>query len=618
MALHRRARAFVLIVAVPVAIFLAHAWSHLPFLVDDALITLRYARRLLDGYGLTWTEGPRVDGYSNLLWLLLSAGLGAVGIDLVIAVRLLGTLAMIVVPCALWWAYGRGDADADRVGPASVASMFFALAAPIAVWAIGGLEQPLLAAALAVAIVACNRLIDDERPSQSALGTASVALGVMCVTRPDGPVFTVAAVASVLLAARCAGRPWPWRTAVWLACGSVVLYGAQLGFRLAYYSEWVPNTALVKVGFSGRRLAEGASYVLRGLLSLAPWSLVGVAAMLAGLRSTRSRGRALLLLVTTAAWLGYVAVVGGDIFPAFRHLVPIVVVLAFAVAEGGCLATEWLARRGRRPGLVLPLSAGALLAAFAVLQVVHPQSRAAREERWEWDGQVAGLMLKQAFGARQPLIAVTAAGCLPYWSGLPALDMLGLNDHYLPRHKPADDGRFFLGHELGDGRYVLSRAPDLIAFHTGEAVDIFRTGQELAAMPEFHQRYTKVRMLGRDPRPFRFTLWVQRASAKIGMRETADRIDIPAFLLNANGDSYGELDAEGRLVVGVSPGKPAGIVLGDLQADDWEVSVDASPAGQLRVAMTPEDGATRLSLEAAGTGDVFVRQVTLTRRAGTH
>src|SRR5687768_11268585 len=43
------------------------AW---PWVVDDAFISLRYADRLVAGDGLTWTDGERVEGYSNLLWVL--------------------------------------------------------------------------------------------------------------------------------------------------------------------------------------------------------------------------------------------------------------------------------------------------------------------------------------------------------------------------------------------------------------------------------------------------------------------------------------------------------------------------------------------------------------------
>jgi len=61
-----------------------------PFFSDDAFISLRFSQRLLDGHGLTWTEGERVEGYSNGLWVLACAGLGALGLDLVTAVRVLG------------------------------------------------------------------------------------------------------------------------------------------------------------------------------------------------------------------------------------------------------------------------------------------------------------------------------------------------------------------------------------------------------------------------------------------------------------------------------------------------------------------------------------------------
>ena len=77
---------------------------------------------------------------------------------------------------------------------------------------------------------------------------------------------------------------------------------------------------------------------------------------------------------------------------------------------------------------------------------------------------MVGRLLGTAFAAEQPLLAVDAAGSVPYFSRLPALDMLGLSDRYLAHHRPADFGSGVLGHELGDGAYVLSREPDLVLF----------------------------------------------------------------------------------------------------------------------------------------------------------
>ncbi|MFN9706963.1 MAG: hypothetical protein ACK595_19380, partial [Planctomycetota bacterium] len=87
-----------LLAALPALAQLTAQCARLPhFVSDDAFISLRYAERLLAGDGLTWTDGERVEGYSNLLWVLAVAALHGVlhdglglGVDLVAAARLLG------------------------------------------------------------------------------------------------------------------------------------------------------------------------------------------------------------------------------------------------------------------------------------------------------------------------------------------------------------------------------------------------------------------------------------------------------------------------------------------------------------------------------------------------
>jgi hypothetical protein len=72
------------------------------FYHDDAYITLRYASRLLAGEGLNWNPGERVEGFTDPLWLGQIAALGAAGIDLATASRLLG-LAYLAALVPLWW-----------------------------------------------------------------------------------------------------------------------------------------------------------------------------------------------------------------------------------------------------------------------------------------------------------------------------------------------------------------------------------------------------------------------------------------------------------------------------------------------------------------------------------
>ena len=75
------------------------------FLCDDAFISFRYVRNLLEGHGLVFNPGEYVEGYSNFLWVLeLAAIWWALGVAPEAAAPWLsvaftaGTIAAM-----LWW-----------------------------------------------------------------------------------------------------------------------------------------------------------------------------------------------------------------------------------------------------------------------------------------------------------------------------------------------------------------------------------------------------------------------------------------------------------------------------------------------------------------------------------
>src|SRR5205809_1717348 len=57
------------------------------FTCDDAYISFRYARHLAEGHGLVFNlgESPRVEGYSNFLWVLWLSVFERAGVDPAIA-----------------------------------------------------------------------------------------------------------------------------------------------------------------------------------------------------------------------------------------------------------------------------------------------------------------------------------------------------------------------------------------------------------------------------------------------------------------------------------------------------------------------------------------------------
>ncbi len=590
------------------AILLVHAGYYLPFIADDTLISLRYAARLLQGQGLTWTDGRPVEGYSNLMWILLVALLGALRVDLVFASRMLGVLCMWAAVAFASAQYLAPRRQSGSLAGLVVGLLFFVGVGPIAVWAIAGLEQPLVAAAVAGAIPLYWAAADAGFRGRSTAFALSLLLGVLCLTRPDGPLFVVAFIVAALLHRPLVDRRQLWTFLAVVASLPVLFYGGQTIFRLAYYGAWLPNTALVKLSPSSHHLMDGLEYVRDGLLSLSPASFVALAFLAAGLLHPVSRNRFIPLLALLILWLSYLTAIGGDIFPAHRHFVPVVVVLTYTLAEGTAMAWSYLGGNPwKRTALIGGLTG--TMALTIALQFNNQQNHRAITERWEWDCRGLALTLKGAFAEQRPLLAVTAAGCLPYWSELPALDMLGLNDYYLPRHKPQDVGSGLLGHELGDGEYILQRAPDIIVFNVGSR-PAFRSGEQLAASEAFHQQYAEMRVRTSVAPSFTALVWFKVAGGAIGYGHNGGRLIIPAYFMNAFDTTTAFLRGD-RLIVEVDSSHPVGVVVTQLPAT-YELTVVSQYSAQIAHRIEPLEDGVRLVLTTESQTPLPVEAVVIT------
>lgn len=642
---------FIGVLGVALLVLLTHAARYFPFISDDTLISLRYAERLLDGLGLTWNDGERVEGYSNLLWVLACAGLGLVGFDLVLASRLLGVLGMSAAIAGL--VYHQARRNPGDLLPAFFGALAMALTGSFAIWAVGGLEQPLVVALLVWALVLLSPLLEGEaeRPIEPRrLLAPGLLYGLLCLTRPDGALFVACGGAALLvLRGFSAGV---LREALWLALPSVLLLSAQLAFRLAYYGDWVPNTAYSKVAFTSHRLRGGLAYYWGGL-----WPLAGLAlpallrfALMPG--SPRSRSQRWLWTLPLIVWSAWVIVVGGDIFPGRRHLVVVVALLAFLAADfwadlGGGARDDVRKGRGSENArwpladrIRWPLALGAL-ALLGTLQWSADRThlRALDEIRWAQQGEALGRLLGRAYAREQPLLAVTAAGALPFHSKLPALDMLGLNDRYLAEHPPEDLGRGRIGHELGDGAYFMRRAPDLVIFcgTRGRDKACSRGGREMQADPRFAEQYRLVNFIGTDPIRMRGRVWLRERGGAVGIRAEAvgERIRLPGPLLNDLPGSPAALDAEGRIGALVPAGRQAVRSGFALAPGRWRVEALASDPVSVRVSLAGAEapfasGSDRVAFDLPGNGpvaldwvvraehpasDVHLRELILSREA---
>jgi len=595
------------------AFLFLHAAYYYPFLSDDALISLRYAERLLEGNGLTWTDGKPVEGYSNLLWILLISAMGLLGIDLIDASRLLGFLGMSTVVYSMLRYYIGKQEENTSCFPVFTSLFFFCMAAPVAVWTIGGLEQPLYAALIALSIPLIVQMIESDKPEKQTLLFLSFILGLLCLTRPDGPLFSVAACFSLYIGRYAAGKEkLSFANLFTFVSMPLFLCISQLGFRFYYYGEFVPNTALVKIAPSMHHISNGAKYMATGILALFPFSFLAIISMVIIVFKPARRSLGLSLLMICVFWVPYIIFVGGDIFPAFRHLIPLTVVFAFALAEGTEIALKKIAHPMLfKHKILLLFTLVTVFSSYLFIQFSNPENKRALDERWEWDGKVTGLLLRQAFAQQKPLVAVTAAGCLPYWSQLPALDMLGLNDYYLPRNPPADFGKGVIGHELGDGKYILQNKPDIVVFHTGILHAIFRSGVEMQQTKEFYELYTPVKVLGKTPHEYLATIWFNKYSPKIGIRNFSTSTLIPAYLLNGNPETVAYLNNAGRLVISVNASQPASISIVSPGYDNSKVLIKPSKSQEIEHVVETAGSLILIRLSSQSIEPVEIEEVIL-------
>ncbi|MCB1035046.1 MAG: hypothetical protein KDD47_14560, partial [Acidobacteria bacterium] len=312
------------------AAFVGHGlW--LACVAEDAYISFRFARNLASGLGLVWNPGEApVEGFTNLLWVLLAALAERLHLDVPRTMQALGLLAGIGV---LWLT----DRFAARLLglrglPRLFPTLLLAASGPLAAWASSGLETVLFTLLALAALLRLETWQGFGERRDLWLGWLAVALAVL--TRPEGGLLAAVALWPSL------HRP-ELRKAGVRAVGAFALFGAALTlFRLAYFGAPVPNTFYAKTGGGEAQIVRGMIYVgffaFHFLLPLLPWAFLGrgVQASREGISregngSSRAPGRPAVasLALWSCAYALYVAAVGGDYMAMDRFLVPILPML---------------------------------------------------------------------------------------------------------------------------------------------------------------------------------------------------------------------------------------------------------------------------------------------------
>jgi hypothetical protein len=429
------------------------------FTVDDAYISYRYARNFARGLGLVYNPGERIEGYTNFLWTLL-LGLGfKLHLDPEVVAKVLGGIASLGALTAVF-------VLSRRLRPFSLfpclATWLMATSIVQSGYAVFGLETSLFTCLVLWGLIFFFR--EHERGTGFPL--SGLVFGLAGLTRPEAAMYL--GVPMLLL-----GRSFIGRQNILRGACFVVIVGAHMLWRHAYYGTWLPNSFAAKTGDLRQQLHGGEVYLRSYAHHAWPVLLLGILGLYLITRPRRSAHpeperpashpefEAGSIISLGVASLGYVVIIGGDWMPYFRFLGPIEPLCFVLACVGTRTVVDSLGTEIRRPGVAaLVIGLVLFLGVFRVRELNAAQTMLLSSEKVFWDS-AAGETATWLLIDRSPgEVAVGDIGYIGYATDYPILDLLGLVDPVISKLPGGYTQK--IGH--GYVERVFERSPSYFVF----------------------------------------------------------------------------------------------------------------------------------------------------------
>ena len=479
--------------------------------VDDAYISFRYAQNAILGHGLFFNPGERVEGFTNFLWTTLMIPLEGAHVDVGRASMILGVLFGLAT---LWLVVRFARTVGAPRGAGILAAFLLALDGSFALWAVAGLETLLFAflifaGALLYVREQEKQTQNDSSPSSvlrpsSSFPYSSIFFALAAMTRPEGLFVFAITVAHQAAWRILAERRLVTRQDLTRVIAFAALFVPYWLGRWWYYKSFLPNSFYAKVSATGpaaqiergwNHLSQFVAVHMGWLIALPPVVTLGVSHLhlravqvLRGAKPERSpqterpfvlassaamqRFWTTYLLAIVVPYAAYIVYVGGD-WSVGRFFVPLLAPFYLLFSTGIVEIWSWIVdklpelwiTRAKYAAVALSLVLGAALFAFSSWKGEYgiyiggfdaANATLARETMGKW------LRANVQSGT---LIAVDAAGQVPYFSELPAIDMFGINDLHIGRLNVPTLGSGTPGHEKFDLGYVITRAPTYVVIY---------------------------------------------------------------------------------------------------------------------------------------------------------
>ncbi|MBN1562588.1 MAG: hypothetical protein JXA10_02030 [Anaerolineae bacterium] len=444
-------------------------------LFDDAMISLTYARNFANGDGLVWwPDGPRVEGYTNPVWVLYMAFWHWIAIadaSKMSAVIQISGLVLLALNLVVVKKIAQRLSDSPLVMLGSVAFTAFYL--PLNVWSLHGTEVSILTLFVSLALWWVLKMLAEDR----FIIWPYVLLAFSTSIRIDMAVPLLGIAGYMVLNDRAR-----WRQHMVIPVALMLAFMApQFAFRKWYYDDWLPNTYYLKMnGYPlVKRLTQGYEVTGRFFMKVGflPFAI---------LIFRRDRAIRLVTWVFVGQVL-YSMYVGGDAWEwyggANRYLaiaIPAFFVLLWLTLDA---FYRWLmdasaALSATNPRFRLQPNAariGLALAAFTLLVNANYTYGTDALKEWllidksmfadEYNEKIQVSFLLEALTKPDATITISAAGVVPYFTPREFVDILGKNDTTIGRMDAVQDvlPEYVPGHMKWDYDYSVGELdPDVV------------------------------------------------------------------------------------------------------------------------------------------------------------
>lgn len=437
-------------IVLAVALFVVgmlHTYWYRYYQPDDAFIYLVYVKSVFSGLGLTF-NGQLVEGYSSVLWTLLVALFSWTGIDPLAVSKWLGWASYIALAFMLIKAHRMTGGAA--YGSLFSLAIYFSVPS-LAMWSAGAMETMLFSAliALSAGLYYYSRLICE---SKFYFLFSGVCFALVALTRPEGFALFGAVLAFEFILLVHGRTPNWWGLLITFSAYSLLTAMMFVG-RWLVYGKWFPATVGAKTGSLSMQMQHGFGYLTgfaQEYILLVAFYFLSLVYVATSVRKKNIEQYLLvwMLVILVAGYLAFNWLVGGDWMIGWRFITPVLPFVAISIGIA-------LSHVGFK--FSVPLLGMVVVALLVNSLELH---RLCVEELKATRGAIViGKYIEEMGLSKHEKIAVVDAGAIPYYSELPTIDMVGLNDSYLSDLP----GGFMQKYDNG---YVLRNEPKVVQFHT--------------------------------------------------------------------------------------------------------------------------------------------------------